>query len=167
MGPTWGPPGPCRTQLGPMLAPWTLLSGAICHINHNSIQSESIRCLGWIWNIRRLNQAANFYTLKKLVVNKHLYQRLLRDTLLVPRNAKRNLNLLQQIELQRWRWHSHEIMHVHILHGGLTKPLLKFRHGWVIYYHRQLWYVITYPCPSGRIWLVLYDIYISWFQKPP
>ena len=25
MGPTWGPPGPCRPQMGPMLAPWTLL----------------------------------------------------------------------------------------------------------------------------------------------
>ena len=27
MGPTWGPLGPCRHQMGPMLAPWTLLSG--------------------------------------------------------------------------------------------------------------------------------------------
>ena len=27
MGPTWGPPGPCRPQMGPMLAPWILLSG--------------------------------------------------------------------------------------------------------------------------------------------
>ena len=27
MGPTWGPSGSCRTQMGPMLAPWTLLSG--------------------------------------------------------------------------------------------------------------------------------------------
>ena len=25
MGPTWGPPGSCRPQMGPMLAPWTLL----------------------------------------------------------------------------------------------------------------------------------------------
>ena len=25
MGPTWGPPGPCRPQMGPMLALWTLL----------------------------------------------------------------------------------------------------------------------------------------------
>ena len=29
MGPTWGPPGSCRPQMGPMLAPWTLLSGSI------------------------------------------------------------------------------------------------------------------------------------------
>ena len=27
MGPIWGPPGSCRPQMGPMLAPWTLLSG--------------------------------------------------------------------------------------------------------------------------------------------
>ena len=27
MWPTWGPPGSCRPQVGPMLAPWTLLSG--------------------------------------------------------------------------------------------------------------------------------------------
>ena len=27
MGPTWGPPGADMTQVGPMLAPWTLLSG--------------------------------------------------------------------------------------------------------------------------------------------
>ena len=29
IGPTWGPPGSCRPQMGPMLAPWTLLSGMI------------------------------------------------------------------------------------------------------------------------------------------
>ena len=27
MGPTWGPSGADRTQVGPILAPWTLLSG--------------------------------------------------------------------------------------------------------------------------------------------
>ena len=27
MGPTWGPSGAERTQVGPMVAPWTLLSG--------------------------------------------------------------------------------------------------------------------------------------------
>ena len=27
VGPTWGPPGSCRPQMGPMLAPWTSLSG--------------------------------------------------------------------------------------------------------------------------------------------
>ena len=29
MGPTWGPPGSCLPPMGPMLAPWTLLSGSL------------------------------------------------------------------------------------------------------------------------------------------
>ena len=29
MGPTWGPPGSCRSQIGTMLAPWTLLSAPL------------------------------------------------------------------------------------------------------------------------------------------
>ena len=29
MGPTWGTSGADRTQVGPMLAPWTLLSGML------------------------------------------------------------------------------------------------------------------------------------------
>ena len=29
MGTTWGPPGSCRPQMGPMLAPWSLLSGTL------------------------------------------------------------------------------------------------------------------------------------------
>ena len=29
MGPTWGPRGSCRPQVGPMLAPWTLPSGKL------------------------------------------------------------------------------------------------------------------------------------------
>ena len=28
MGPTWGPPRSCRPQMGPMLAPWNLLSSS-------------------------------------------------------------------------------------------------------------------------------------------
>ena len=35
MGPTWGPPGSCRPQMGPMLAPRTLLSGM-----HQSLNSQ-------------------------------------------------------------------------------------------------------------------------------
>ena len=32
MGPTWGPSGADRIQVGPMLAPWPLLSGLFRHI---------------------------------------------------------------------------------------------------------------------------------------
>ena len=34
MGPTWGPSGADRTQVGPMLVPWTLLSGTYSVPNH-------------------------------------------------------------------------------------------------------------------------------------
>ena len=39
MGPTRGPPGSCRTQMGPMLAPWTLLWGVVPYdsVNHCEI----------------------------------------------------------------------------------------------------------------------------------
>ena len=38
-GPTWGPPGSCRPQMGPMLAPWTLLSGIVWRF-WNSVQTS-------------------------------------------------------------------------------------------------------------------------------
>ena len=41
MGPTWGPTGIDRTQVGPMLAQWTLLSG-MCHM-FSWIQLKLIR----------------------------------------------------------------------------------------------------------------------------
>ena len=41
MGPTWGPSGADRTQVGPMLAPWTLLSGQSC----NYVESDCRKCM--------------------------------------------------------------------------------------------------------------------------
>ena len=39
MGPTWDPPGSCRPQMGPMLAPWTRddinISAAVCFENED------------------------------------------------------------------------------------------------------------------------------------
>ena len=42
VGPTGGPPGSCRPQMGPMLAPWTLLSGIISVLLTSS-QTRDIR----------------------------------------------------------------------------------------------------------------------------
>ena len=36
MGPTWGPSGDDRTQVGPMLVTWTLLSGTLVWNEHSS-----------------------------------------------------------------------------------------------------------------------------------
>ena len=47
MGPTWGPSGANRTQVGPMLAPWTLLSGSALIFPSTYIYTK----LGWCnWN---------------------------------------------------------------------------------------------------------------------
>ena len=46
MGPTWGPSGTDRTQVGPMLVPWTLLSGYTFGGNEFSCIS-----LSWICDI--------------------------------------------------------------------------------------------------------------------
>ena len=37
MGPTWCPSGAGRTQVGPMLAPWTLLSGCRCFVHLDNL----------------------------------------------------------------------------------------------------------------------------------
>ena len=41
MGRTWGPPGSCRRQMGPMLAPWNMLSGSILLSGYVRISSQS------------------------------------------------------------------------------------------------------------------------------
>ena len=51
MGPTWGPPGSCRPQMGPTLAPWTLLSGCVhlrCPVY--LIHSHNILYHMYVWN---------------------------------------------------------------------------------------------------------------------
>ena len=42
MGPTWGPPGSCRSQMGPKLAPWSLLSGQISLIDRSNRSSSAL-----------------------------------------------------------------------------------------------------------------------------
>ena len=45
VGPTWGPYGADRTQAGPMLAPWTLLSGCcVCVFKKLNTFSWSLIC---------------------------------------------------------------------------------------------------------------------------
>ena len=38
VGPTWGPTGADKTHVGPMLAPWALLSGTPCHLTWRIIK---------------------------------------------------------------------------------------------------------------------------------
>ena len=77
MGPTWGPPGPCRPQMGPMLAPWNLLSGLKSHFKMytkwtalcplGSFYEVSIvswqfdLCVSFIWARRNMCNTAWFH----------------------------------------------------------------------------------------------------------
>ena len=45
MEPAWGPPGSCRPQMGPMSAPWTLLSHEPCHGNFHSASLLNIETM--------------------------------------------------------------------------------------------------------------------------
>ena len=47
MGPTWGPPGSCRPQMGPMLGTWILLSGKLCTLHTYCITVVKKASLEW------------------------------------------------------------------------------------------------------------------------
>ena len=49
MGPAWGPSGADRAQVGPMLAPWTLLSGTVWSAMHN-IPVSRAKVLIWTYS---------------------------------------------------------------------------------------------------------------------
>ena len=84
MGPTWGPPGSCWPQIGPMLAQWTLLSGIVCMIRYGQIP-QSIEPVGmdvWLFASRwhspcgSVSLAANAFQNYKAVIksSKHNYR---------------------------------------------------------------------------------------------
>ena len=71
MGPTLDPPGSCRPQMGPILAPWTLLSGILCHPQWNNsfpiIQTPKIPLVlpilwnGAIWRTSRCHSTMLYF----------------------------------------------------------------------------------------------------------
>ena len=55
MGPTWGPSGADRTQVGPMLAPWTWLSVFVLKVAQLNAAHSNVYCVidclsCWEWN---------------------------------------------------------------------------------------------------------------------
>ena len=56
MGPTWGPSGADSTQVGPMLAPWTLLSGIISKISQCVCRGK------YLWNIFWKRQSLSHFS---------------------------------------------------------------------------------------------------------
>ena len=58
MGPSWGPSGADKTQVDPMLAPWTLLSGTALE---GKLCSHLLKCLRQCWvNSRWIGDFSQF-----------------------------------------------------------------------------------------------------------
>ena len=59
--PTWGPPGSCRPQMGPMVAPWTLLAGTFSlHGGRQTvISSKLFQQFGTHWSKLRLRESGD------------------------------------------------------------------------------------------------------------
>ena len=54
MGPTWGPSGADKTQVGPTLAPWTLLSGPRCHVLYPVLTVETYHAHQLVWTYKHV-----------------------------------------------------------------------------------------------------------------
>ena len=68
-GPTWGPSGADRTQVGPMLAPWTLLSG----VSHNYFDLRHHLVLMW-WHLNEYRWRPNLVTHVRINKPPHYYR---------------------------------------------------------------------------------------------
>ena len=127
MGPTWGPSGADRTQVGPMLAPWTSLSGIICHKRqhfswcHTIVASRSLWCrlhtcgspgLLWAYTIvdrdlsRICEPMVSFKPhLRELGLYLYWMTQIWEDTELKEVSAKTMLLLILSICRQNWCWY--------------------------------------------------------------
>ena len=112
MGPTWGPPGSCCPQMGPMLAPCTLLSGNGCHskwsvdIFHN-IYHQNFRWSKWpcqkhqikLNTLRPRQKSRNFPNdiFQWIFVNENAWISINISLKFVPRGPNNNVPALVQI----------------------------------------------------------------------
>ena len=68
MGPTWGPPGSCWPQMGPMLAPWTLLSGVLSSDNFWVLHATATNLSGAEAEYPRQTTARSLYHIWLLMI---------------------------------------------------------------------------------------------------
>ena len=76
MEPTWGPPGAGRTQVGPMLATWTLLSGDSCYSKQGHYVQTRTDCL-FQWHAISHKTEKSIWTiqcsLRHMIITTHFY----------------------------------------------------------------------------------------------
>ena len=68
MGPTWGPPGSCRPQMGPVMAPWILLSRGIRAVKLNCWSFISAGLLMCWWVMRRLGSDCVIHRNRNVII---------------------------------------------------------------------------------------------------
>ena len=73
MGPTWGPPGSCRPQMGPVLAQWTFLSGKTPGCL-STLLVQKLEYFGITRSVRRLIQCVfmSSAAMVLLMLDKHI-----------------------------------------------------------------------------------------------
>ena len=77
IGPTWAPSGSCRPQIGPMLAPWTLLSGTFRHDDvmtsmHFPRHRTCVRGIHRVWQKGPVMQSFGHFVISLDNLNKQL-----------------------------------------------------------------------------------------------
>ena len=75
IGPTWGPPGSCRPHMGPMLAPWTLLSGfwPLRHEQWDILQTAFWNAFSWKKIMYLIQISLQF--IARVTLSKHWYKK--------------------------------------------------------------------------------------------
>ena len=104
MRPTWGPPGSCQPHLGPMLAPWTLLSRFCSKEEHAQWPDSTCNNLGLGVNTLRPRQNGRPYgdeILKSIFLNENVWIPIKISLKFVPKGPVNNIPALVQI--MGWR----------------------------------------------------------------
>ena len=74
MGPTWGPPGSCRPQMGPILAPWILLTRKSFIVLPGSEPGHCIKEYWHIANPTSDNKTRVYHEKKSISMNGHIWR---------------------------------------------------------------------------------------------
>ena len=149
MGPTWGPSGADRTQVGPMLAPWTLLSGASLFTS-NTFNSSPPGQNGHHFtnnNCRCIFVKENFCSLIKIAQK------------FVPKGPVDYNPAL--IKIMAWRWIGDKPLSEPMLTWFTETYMRQLKHicatvevwVWIRNFISHFpWYVVTYPCWDQWLW---------------
>ena len=109
MGPTWGPPGSCRPHMGPMLAPWTLLSK--CYSSNISFDIDYLDY--------------NFVKQQCQTLEKNVYRSDVQVSGAISDRADRHRSPSSGMGVLQWHHNERDGVSYHQPHVSLLNPLFK------------------------------------------